>query len=69
MAIASTSVRVSPATLAELERFQAALKTRTLDETISTLLAAKRKELIQQLYGSARGVQAFGETDRLDTHR
>jgi hypothetical protein len=67
MTAVATSVRVSRETLSELERFQSALKTRTLDETIRSLLALKRKELIAQIYGSARGVRPFREADRLDT--
>jgi hypothetical protein len=67
MASAETSVRVSRQTLGELERFQAALGARTLDEAISSLLALKRKQLIAQIYGSARGIGRFREPDRIDT--
>ncbi|MCI4323486.1 MAG: hypothetical protein L3K03_05625 [Thermoplasmata archaeon] len=69
MATATTTVRVSLKTLAELERLQTALKTRTLDETIRTLLASRCKDLIQQLYGSARGVSKFRDSDRVDSVR
>lgn len=69
MAPAATSVRLSRETLSELERFQRALETRTMDETIRSLLALKRKELINRIYGSARGVRAFRESDRLDSDR
>jgi len=72
MAGDSTSVRVSRGTLSELERFQAALRTRTADETIRFLLASKRKELIDRLYGSAGGkrpYRPFKESDRLEADR
>ena len=69
MVAAITSIRVSRETLSELERFQGALGSRTLDETIRTLLAAKRKELVAQIYGSARGMRPFRESDRLDSDR
>jgi len=65
----STSVRVSRGTLSELERFQEAVHTRTADETIRFLLGSKRKELIDRLYGAARGsrpYRPFKETDRLE---
>lgn len=69
MAIAISSVRVSRDTLSELERFQHALGSKSLDETIRTLLATKRKELVAQIYGSARGMRPFRESDRLDSDR
>jgi hypothetical protein len=65
----STSVRVSRSTLSELERFQKALQTKTADATIHTLLALKRRELIAAVYGSAKGVKPFRESDRLDSDR
>jgi hypothetical protein len=64
---ATAAIRVFPASLAELRRIQTALGIRTLDETIRTLMAAKRKDLIQQLYGRVRGISAFVELDRFDT--
>jgi hypothetical protein len=66
MALAETSVRVTRATLSELERFRGAIGASTLDETIHALLVLKRKELVQQIYGSAKGVRPFRESDRLD---
>jgi hypothetical protein len=69
MSAAISSVRVSRETLSELERFQRALGSRTLDDAIRTLLAVKRKELVAQIYGSARGMRAFRESDRLDADR
>jgi hypothetical protein len=69
MATAISSVRVSRETLSELERFQRALGSKSLDEAIRTLLVTKRKELIDQIYGSARGMRAFRESDRLDSDR
>ena len=69
MALAETSVRVSRATLSELVRFQSAIRVKTLDEAIRSLLILRRKELVAQIYGSARGVRSFRESDRLDTDR
>ena len=69
MTAAASSVRVSRETLSELERFQHALGSRSLDEAIRTLLSVKRKELVAQIYGSARGIRPFRESDRLDTDR
>jgi len=69
MASATTTVRVSRATLSELDRFQRALQTRTVDETIQSLLGLRRKELISRLYGSARVSKPFEESDRIDADR
>ena len=69
MTTAISSVRVSHETLSELERFQRALGSRSLDEAIRTLLVTKRKELVAQIYGSARGMRPFRESDRLDSDR
>jgi hypothetical protein len=66
---AETSVRVSRSTLAELERFRGAIRASTLDDAIHSLLMMKRKELLAEIYGSARGVRPFRESDRLDTDR
>ena len=67
MATAETSVRVSRSTLSELERFQSAIRVKTLDDAIRSLLNLRRKELVAQIYGSAHGVRPFRESDRLDT--
>jgi len=69
MATAISSVRVSRETLSELERFQHALGSKTLDEALRTLLVSKRKELVAEIYGSARGMRPFRESDRLDSDR
>lgn len=69
MATAVSSVRVSRETLSELERFQRALGSKSLDEAIRTLLVTKRRELVAQIYGSARGMRPFRESDRLDSDR
>lgn len=67
---AATSVRVSRETLAELERFQRALRTATADETIRAVLKMQRAAVIGRLSGSLRGrVTRFGEADRLDSDR
>lgn len=63
---ADTSIRVSRSTLSELERFRKALRTRTADETIKSLMRLRRRELIARVYGSARLSTPFRETDRLD---
>lgn len=69
MSAAVTTVRVTRETVEELGRFQVALKTRTADETIRALMRIKRKELVQQFYGSLKGkVSPFQESDRLDGH-
>jgi hypothetical protein len=72
MGAGSTSVRVSRGTLLELERFRNAVQAKTADETIRLLLGAKRKQLIDRLYGSARGrrpYRPFLESDRLEADR
>ena len=66
MALSGTSVRVSRATLIELERFRDAIRARTLDEAIHALLTFQRREFVARIYGSARGVRAFRETERVD---
>jgi hypothetical protein len=67
MSGAVTSVRVSRATLSELERFRKALRTDTADETIRALMLLRRRELISRVYGSARLSRPFTEADRLDS--
>lgn len=66
MAISETSVRVSRETLSELERFRGSIRAKTLDEAIHSLLTLRRRELVAQIYGSARGIRSFKEADRLD---
>lgn len=67
---AATTVRVSRDTLAELERFQAAFETRTIDETIRAVLRLQRRAIIGKLSGSLKGrVTRFRESDRIDADR
>ena len=66
----TTTVRVSRVTIAELERFQRALQTATVDETIRAVLRLQRAAVIGRLSGSLRGrVTRFREADRLDSDR
>ena len=65
----STSVRVSRNTLSELERFRAAIRAASLDETLRSLLALRRKELIGRIYGSEKEIRRFRESVRLDFDR
>lgn len=66
----ATSVRVSRDTLAELERFQRALRTHSADETIREVLKLQRTAVIDRLAGSLRGrVTRFTEADRIDSDR
>jgi hypothetical protein len=68
MSSASTTVRVSRDTLAELERFQRALGTTSVDETIREILKLQRAAVIERLSGSLRGrVSQFTEADRIDS--
>ncbi len=69
MTSAVTSIRVSRSTVSELERFRKALNAKTADETIRSLLKLRRRELISQVYGSARLSTPFRESDRLDADR
>ena len=66
MSTSETSVRVSRDTLSELDRFRTSIRAKTLDDAIHSLLTLKRRELIAQIYGSARASRAFRESDRLD---
>jgi hypothetical protein len=70
MSVSATTVRVSRHTLAELERFQKALHTKTADETIREVLKLQRSAVIQRLSGSLRGrLSRFREADRVDSDR
>ncbi len=70
MGASATTVRVSRQTLAELERFQKALDTKTADETIREILKMQRRAIIRRLAGSLRGrVRPFTEADRIDSDR
>jgi hypothetical protein len=63
------SVRVSRTTLSELERFQSAIHAKSLDEAVRALLHAKRKHLVDEIYGSAIGLRRFRERDRVESDR
>ena len=70
MGAAVTTVRVSRETVAELERFQAALGTKTTDETIREVLRLQRRVVLDRLAGSLKGkLRRFEEGDRLDSDR
>ncbi len=70
MSSSATSVRVSRDTLAELERAQRALHTKTADATIREILKLQRGALIRSLSGSLKGrVTRFTEADRIDSDR
>jgi hypothetical protein len=70
MSASATTVRVSRHTLAELERFQKALQTRTTDETIRAVLRLQREAVIRRMSGTLRGrIHRFGEADRIDSDR
>lgn len=61
----STTVKVSKDTAKKLAVLQHRLRKATLDETIQTLVAHHRKELIEESFGADRGrMRAFGEGDR-----
>ncbi len=61
----STTVKVSKDTAKKLAVLQHRLHKTTLDETIQTLVARHRKELIEESFGADRGrLQAFGKGDR-----
>ncbi len=61
----STTVKVSKDTAKKLAALQHRLRKATLDETIQTLVAQHRKELIEEAFGADRGrLHTFGEGDR-----
>jgi len=61
----STTVKVSKDTAKKLAVLQHRLRKATLDETIQTLVARHRKELIEESFGADRGkMRTFGEGDR-----
>jgi len=61
----STTVKVSKDTARKLAVLQHRLRKVTLDETIRTLVARHRKQLIEESFGADRGkLQTFGEGDR-----
>ena len=61
----STTVKVSKETAKKLAVLQHRLHKATLDETIQTLVARHRKELIEESFGADRGrLRTFSEGDR-----
>ena len=63
----STTVKVSKDTAKKLAVLQHRLRKATLDETIQTLVARHRKELIEESFGADRGkLHTFGEGDRCE---
>jgi hypothetical protein len=61
----STTVKVSKDTAKKLAALQHRLHKATLDETIQTLVAQHRRELIEEAFGADRGrLHPFGEGDR-----
>jgi hypothetical protein len=69
MAAADTSVRVSRATLTELERLRDVFRTHSADETIRQLIRERRSRALRWMLGSGRGmITTFTEEDRLATH-
>ena len=61
----STTVKVSKDTARKLAVLQHRLRKATLDETIQTLVARHRKELIEESFGADRGkLKPFGGRDR-----
>lgn len=64
-AVESTTVKVSKDTARKLAVLQRRLGKGTLDETIQTLVARHRQELIDAAFGADRGkLRAFSEGDR-----
>ena len=63
--VVSTTEKVSKDTAKKLTVLQHRLHKATLDETIQTLVARHRKELIEESFGADRGkLRPFGEGDR-----
>lgn len=61
----TTTIRVSKNTMEMLEKLRNKLKTRSLDETLRTLIIRQRKMLINQVFGSDKDrIKPFTEEDR-----
>jgi predicted CopG family antitoxin len=61
----STTVKVSRDTARKLTVLQRRLRKASLDETIRTLVARHRKDLVEEAFGADRGkVKAFSEANR-----
>lgn len=70
MTTGGTTVRVSKDTLEELERFQQALATSSMDQTIREILKLQRAAVISRMGGSMKGkLSPFSEEDRIDSDR
>ncbi|MDE1879353.1 MAG: hypothetical protein KGI89_02275 [Euryarchaeota archaeon] len=65
---ALTSVRVSRATLRDLEHLREVYHTTTAEETIRRLLKERRSRALDKLQGSWKRVGPFTEADRLESH-
>jgi hypothetical protein len=66
---AESTVRVSRATLRDLEQMRVAFNVRTADETIRKLIHERRSRALDRLIGSGRGkLRRFTEADHLDSH-
>jgi predicted CopG family antitoxin len=62
---ATTTVKVSRTTLAELEKLRDKLQTRSLDDAIKALIKKHRQEVLRDAFGSDRGkIKPFAESDR-----
>lgn len=69
MSGADTSVRVSRATLRDLEQIRVAFNVRTADEAIRKLIRERRSRALDRLIGSGEGkLHRFTEADRLESH-
>jgi len=65
----TTTVKVSKATLSELEKLREQLNARSLDEAIRSLIKRHRLQLLQVALGADRGkIRAFTEEDRGEDH-
>ncbi|MDI6903892.1 MAG: VapB-type antitoxin [Candidatus Bathyarchaeia archaeon] len=61
----TTTIRVSKNTMEMLEKLRNKLKTRSLDETLRTLIIRQRKMLINQVFGLDKDrIKPFTEEDR-----
>jgi len=65
----TTTVKVSKATLSELEKLREQLNARSLDEAIRSLIKRHRLQLLQVALGADKGkIRAFTEEDRGEDH-
>jgi predicted RNA binding protein with dsRBD fold (UPF0201 family) len=61
----TTTVRVSKATLTELEKLREQLNARSLDDAIRSLIKRHRLQVLQRTLGvDRRKIKAFTEEDR-----